>query len=149
RQNISLVQAKSILGLLDSGSSMKSILRDAAEYGSRHHDMWASGMTMLTIVLNLLPILSRETAYFAAATAVSQLADDCSGVPPRQPREALEHDEYPPELLRRWLLHWTKSRHRDAAERTVLTAASLAPEQFAELMYTAASERPFADGGHL
>jgi hypothetical protein len=46
---------------------------------------------------------------------------------------------------------WVLVRHRDGAERTLLTAiaAGASPKQMAELMLIASTERGFADGGHL
>jgi hypothetical protein len=52
--------------------------------------------------------------------------------------------------LGRWLREWTRVRHRDGAERTLLTAicAGTAPTEVARLMLEAVSDRYFADGGH-
>jgi hypothetical protein len=45
---------------------------------------------------------------------------------------------------------WTLVRHRDAAERTLLTAVAtgLSPALLADALLAAATERPFADSGH-
>ena len=52
--------------------------------------------------------------------------------------------------LKRWLRRWTKVRHREAAERTLLTAiaAGLSPAALADALLAAETERAFADGGH-
>jgi nitrite reductase/ring-hydroxylating ferredoxin subunit len=52
--------------------------------------------------------------------------------------------------LQRWLRHWSAVRHREAAERTVLTAIATraSPAALARLLLAAATDRAFADGGH-
>src|SRR6185436_11903359 len=52
--------------------------------------------------------------------------------------------------LKRWLRRWTMVRHREAAERTLLTAvAAGAPRAaLADLLLVAETDRAFADGGH-
>ncbi|MBV8590568.1 MAG: hypothetical protein JO212_11025 [Acetobacteraceae bacterium] len=53
-------------------------------------------------------------------------------------------------MLKRWLRRWTKVRHREAAERTLLTAiaAGLSPAMLADALLAAEAERAFADTGH-
>jgi hypothetical protein len=53
-------------------------------------------------------------------------------------------------LLGRWLRHWTQVRHRDGAERTLLTAIAgrASSAELAALLLTAVTDRTFADGGH-
>jgi hypothetical protein len=53
-------------------------------------------------------------------------------------------------VLKRWFRHWTRVRHRDAAERTLLTAIASGASsiELAALMLTAVTDRYFADGGH-
>jgi hypothetical protein len=54
-------------------------------------------------------------------------------------------------VLKRWLRHWTRVRHREAAERTLLTAIATgaSPAAVADLLVAAAADRVYADGGHL
>jgi nitrite reductase/ring-hydroxylating ferredoxin subunit len=54
-QEVSLVQAKSILGLRRSGVEWADILREIARFGARNHDRWGEGQTLLAIAGNLLP----------------------------------------------------------------------------------------------
>src|SRR5260370_74048 len=55
-----------------------------------------------------------------------------------------------PAALRRWLRRWTHVRHREAAERTLLTAIAggLSPAVLADALLAAETERAFADTGH-
>ena len=47
--------------------------------------------------------------------------------------------------------YWTTVRHRDGAERTLLTTieGGATPDQLAQLLFTAATQRPYAAGGHV
>jgi nitrite reductase/ring-hydroxylating ferredoxin subunit len=150
-QNIGLIQAKAILGLLRAGVDYKQIVRDIALFGTRNRDSWAGGMTSLTALANLVPYLGDETTYLALYQGAIRVADDCAGRPPRRKKQPLESASVPLGTLKRWLRNWTEVRHRDAAERTLLTAihAGATPEQLCDLLYMAATERFYADGGHL
>ncbi|RZM89440.1 (2Fe-2S)-binding protein, partial [Bradyrhizobium genosp. SA-3] len=55
-----------------------------------------------------------------------------------------------PAALKRWLRRWTNVRHREAAERTLLTAiaAGFSLADLAEALFAAETERAFADTGH-
>ncbi|HEY3621977.1 MAG TPA: Rieske (2Fe-2S) protein, partial [Roseiarcus sp.] len=55
-----------------------------------------------------------------------------------------------PTVLKRWLRRWTSVRHREAAERTLLTAIAVGekPPMLADALLAAATERAFADDGH-
>src|SRR5205807_1215315 len=89
--------------------------------------------------------------YLALFHGLRRVASDCDGVPPRRDRQPLAiRGARPVALLRRWLRHWTQVRHRDGAERTLLTAVAgdASPAELAALLLTAVTDRTFADGGH-
>lgn len=151
-QNVGLIQAKSILGLLRAGVAYTDIVRQIALFGAENRDSWAAGMTSLTALANLVPHLTSETAYLALFQGSVRVGDDCAGRPPRRAKLPLETpSDIPLATLKRWLLNWTYVRHRDAAERTLQTAirSGATPEQLCDLLFTAATERYYADGGHL
>ena len=52
--------------------------------------------------------------------------------------------------MKRWLRRWVAVRHRDAAERAVLTAIAdgASPPALADLLFAAETDRAYADGGH-
>ena len=118
-------------------------------FGARNRDGWGVGLTILTALANLLPVLSEEEAYLALFHAARRVAADCDGQAPRQERAPLASR---PDLatVNRWLRRWTAVRHREAAERTVLTAiaSGAAPAELADLLLTAETDRAFADSGH-
>jgi nitrite reductase/ring-hydroxylating ferredoxin subunit len=170
-QEVSLVQAKSILGLRSTGAEWTEVLRAIARFGSRHQENWGEGMTLLALAGNLLPRLSPETAYHVVFRACRQVGIDCSGAAARRAGDPLAGGAHPPEQLARWMRTWIRTRHRDAAERVLLTAISSTrgegeirdasstrnptrgtsppfPEQV-DLVFTAACDRVYAQIGHV
>lgn len=149
--DISLIQAKGILGLRKAGTKPREIVREIARFGAAHHDDWEQGMTILAVVANLAPCLSGETAYRALLRAGQQVASDCQGAAPRRDREPLTESEHSPETLTRWMQSWVRCRHRDGAERVLLTAIEQEGPSpaLAELVFTAASDRVYAQTGHV
>ncbi|MBT8409730.1 MAG: Rieske (2Fe-2S) protein, partial [Alphaproteobacteria bacterium] len=95
------------------------------------------------------PHLEPGEVYVALYHGARRVARDCADEPPRRERAALASD---PGLatLKRWFRHWAAVRHREAAERTLLTAlaAGTAPAQLADLLFTAETDRVYAGGGH-
>lgn len=149
QQGISLIQAKSLLGLLHGGVDYRRIVRAVATFGVKNRDDWSAGMTQLAAMANLVPLLSDQTAYLALYQGTRRVAADCAGQPPRRPRDPLQDASLPPDTLDRWLRYWTTVRHRDGAERTLLTAVQASPAEGAQLLIRAATQRPYAAGGHL
>ena len=147
--NLSLVIAKAVLGLLAAGQSPSEVVRQAALFGTRNRDGWETGLTILTALGQLLPFLSEEETHLALFHGVRRVAADCDGATPRREREPLTSR---PDLttLKGWLRRWVAVRHRDAAERTVLTAigGGASPAEFADLLLAAETDRTYADGGH-
>ena len=148
-RNLGLAIAKSVQGQLAAGVAPLEILRQAALFGAGNLDAWGSGMTILTALGNLLPVLPEEEIFLALFHGVVRLAADCDGVAPHRRLSAIasrpDH-----RTLKRWLRRWSAVRHRDAAERTVLTAVSegAEPAALADLLLAAETDRVFADGGH-
>ncbi|WP_262299461.1 Rieske (2Fe-2S) protein [Microvirga sesbaniae] len=148
--NLDLVIAKAVRGQLAAGVPASEIIRQVALFGLQNRDGWGVGLTMLTAFGNLLPVLPEEEAYLALFHGARRVAADCAGQPPRRDRAPLA-SRPDPAVLKRWLRHWTKVRHREAAERTLLTAiaAGVSPANLANLLVSAAMDRVYADGGHL
>ncbi len=150
-QNISLIQAKSLLGLRQTGASYQEIISEVALYGVRNRNGWGPGLTLLTTVANVLPHLDEDTRYLALYQATRQVAADCAGQAPRRPLKPMGGAEIPFATLKRWLRYWTEVRHREGAEITLLTAIhhGASPDELADLLFSAACDRFYADGGHL
>ena len=150
-QNIPLILAKAALGLREDGIQEVEVVRTAALFCARARDDWAGGLTVLAALANLLPALNGDERYLALYQGLRWVAADCAGVPARRGRQPLPADSARDlATLARWLREWTRVRHRDGAERTLLTAiaAGTAPGDVARLLLEAVSDRYFADGGH-
>ncbi|MBV8455125.1 MAG: Rieske (2Fe-2S) protein, partial [Acetobacteraceae bacterium] len=147
--NIGLVVAKAVHGQLASNVPWAEIVQQVALFGAQNRDGWSVGLTILTALGNLLPKLPEEEAYLALFHGARRAAADCDGEPPRRERTPLESRPHPA-TLKRWLRRWTNVRHREAAERTLLTViATRAPAPvLADALLAAATERAYADTGH-
>jgi nitrite reductase/ring-hydroxylating ferredoxin subunit len=147
--NLSLVIAKAVHGQLAAGRTPADVVRQTALFGTRNRDGWDTGLTILTALGQLLPFLSEEETHLALLHGARRVAADCDGAPPRREREPVAGR---PDLatLKRWLRRWVAVRHRDAAERTVLTAigCDASPAALADLLFAAETDRAYADGGH-
>jgi nitrite reductase/ring-hydroxylating ferredoxin subunit len=147
--NLALVVAKAVHGLLDAGVAPVAVIREAALFGVQNRDGWSAGLTILTALGNLAARLPEEQLYHALFQGARQVARDCDGEAPRRERAPLS--EAPdPITLKRWLRRWSAVRHREGAERTLLTAIAVEspPAALADMLFAAATDRPYADGGH-
>ena len=147
--DLGLVIAKAVHGQLAANVPAAEIVRQVALFGALNRDGWGVGLTILTALANLLPVLSEEEAYLALFHGARRVAADCDGEAPRRERAPLG-SRPDPAALKRWLRRWTNVRHREAAERTLLTAiaAGLSPAALADSLLAAETERAFADSGH-
>ena len=147
--NLGLVIAKAVQGELAAEVPSADIARQIVLFGARNGDGWGVGLTIFTALGNLMPVLPEEENYLALFHGARRVAADCEGQAPRQERAPLASR---PDLatLKRWLRRWTAVRHREAAERTILTAiaAGISPAALADLLLAAETDRTFADGGH-
>jgi nitrite reductase/ring-hydroxylating ferredoxin subunit len=146
---LGLVIAKAVHGQLATGVPSSDVVRQVALFGIENRDGWGVGLTILVALGNLLPALPEEETYLALFHGARRVAADCDGEAPRRRRAALASR---PDLatLKRWLRRWTTVRHREAAERTLLTAvaAGASPTALADLLLAANTDRAFADQGH-
>ena len=149
-QNVGLVQAKSILALLEGGASLQSIVGEVARFASANLTVITEGLTRLGCVARIFDYLSRRTAYKALYYAIRQIGEETSRSTPRRPRQALADNAHGLATLKQWMRQWVQTRHRDGAERTVLTGLEqLSKDDVADLVFGGATERLYANGGHL
>ncbi|MCC7407987.1 MAG: Rieske (2Fe-2S) protein [Phycisphaeraceae bacterium] len=149
QQNIGLIQAKSLIGLLQGDVEFSEIVREMALFGARHQDGFG-GMTDLTIVANLRPFLSEQTIYFALARAGARIAGSAANTARPRERQGLAGEDYPPAQLVEWMRHWVRSRHRDGTERVLLTAIDngWGVARVADLFAQALTDRVYPNLGH-
>jgi hypothetical protein len=125
------------------------IVRQVALFGAQNRDGWGVGLTILTALATVLPVLPEDDVYLALFQGARRVAADCDGEAPRRERAPLG-SQPDPATLKRWLRRWTIVRHREAAERTLLTAisAGFPPEVLADALLAAETQRVFPDSGH-
>jgi nitrite reductase/ring-hydroxylating ferredoxin subunit len=147
--DLGLVIAKAVHGQLAADVPQADIVRQVALFGAQNRDGWGVGLTIFTALANLLSALPEEETYLALFHGARRVAADCDGEAPHRARAPLG-SQPEPAALKRWLRRWTKVRHREAAERTLLTAiaAGVSPAVLADALLAAATERAFADTGH-
>jgi nitrite reductase/ring-hydroxylating ferredoxin subunit len=147
--DLGLVIAKAVHGQLADDVPQADIVRQVALFGAQNRDGWGVGLTILTALANVLPLMQEEGAYLALFHGARRVAADCNGEAPRRERAPLG-SRPDPATLKRWLRRWTNVRHREAAERTLLTAiaAGASPAVLADALLAAETERAFADTGH-
>jgi len=151
QQNLSLVLVKAVLALLDGGTPAAEILEIGGRFGTRYRAAgWASGLTILTALANTLSHLAPEDRVLALFHGLSHTADDCQGAPPRFALDLLPTEAVAPDRLKTWFRRFVDVRDGDGAERTLLTAigAGLPPTAIADLLFAAATDHYFLDGGH-
>jgi nitrite reductase/ring-hydroxylating ferredoxin subunit len=149
-QNIGLIQAKGIIALLAEGERANSIVRRIARFGARNHRVWEDGLTTLTIVARLAPHLSYTTLIYALAKGARRVAENCEGQPPRHSAGSLNRERFEEKRLSGWLSHWSRIRHDEGAERTLLAAvdSQLSQLELNRMVFAAVQDRIYADGGH-
>ena len=149
--DISLVIAKSVLGLLDAGVPASEIVRTGMEFGARYRGAgWGAGLTVLVAMANLLPQLAPDDQALALVHGLTFVADDTRNQAPRFAVGALETNDLPFDRLESWYRRFVDTRSADAAERTLETALAES-DRLADveaMMFAAVTDHVFIDGGH-
>lgn len=150
-EGLTLVIAKSVLGLLDAGVPSVEIVRRGVDFGTRYRDRgWGAGLTVLVAMANVLPDLDPEDRGLALVHGLAFVARDTRNRPPRFPLRPFEGAGVEPTRLAEWYRRFVDTRAADAAER-VLTTALAAGTPIAEVertMFAAVTDHVFVDGGH-
>ncbi|PZD70645.1 3-phenylpropionate/cinnamic acid dioxygenase ferredoxin subunit [Acaryochloris thomasi RCC1774] len=151
QQQISLVIAKSVIALLGQGSDATAPFRLGLEFGTHYRRAgWGAGLTILTCMHNLRPYLKSEDHPQALYHGLSAVARDCANEPPHFNVEPLPSTPADIETLKGWFCQFVEVRDSQGAERCLMTAiqASASPIQIADILFTAATDHRFIDGGH-
>jgi nitrite reductase/ring-hydroxylating ferredoxin subunit len=150
-ESITLVIAKSVLGLLAAGVPAGEIVRTGVDFGTAYRDTgWGAGLTVLVAMANLLPHLDPDDRALALTHGLAFVARDTGGHAPRFPVSPLRADDLPMPRLASWYRRFVDTRSSDSAERTLETAlrdlGDLADVE--AMMFAAATDHVFVDGGH-
>ena len=149
-QDIRLVLAKSVIGL-DELDATAPLLERAALFGTRNRaGGWSTGLSILTAMANVRPVLAEADRPRAFYQGLVHVARSTAGQPPDFELEPLETSERRPEVFRAWFRRFLETRSQAPAERTLRTAiaAGLTPEQVADMVFAAATDHVFMDVGH-
>ena len=150
--NLSLVLAKSVLGLLEAGVTPEEIVRRGVAFGTRYRDTgWGAGLTVLIAMANVLPSLDDADRAQALVHGLAFVARDTRNHPPRFPMRPFDDGgEIDRARLAGWYRRFVETRSGDSAE-LVLTTALTAPGPLADverMMFAAVTDHVFVDGGH-
>jgi nitrite reductase/ring-hydroxylating ferredoxin subunit len=154
---LTLVTAKSVLGLLGRGVDPAEIVRVGIDFGTTYRDAgWGAGLTVLVAMANLLPDLDEADRPLALVHGLAFVSRDTRNRPPRFPIDQLRGADIPAERLAGWYRRFVETRSTDAAERVLATALSAASGDDGggdagtaeRMMFAAVTDHVFIDGGH-
>jgi nitrite reductase/ring-hydroxylating ferredoxin subunit len=148
--NLTLVIAKSVLGLVEAGAAPSAIVRTGAEFGARYRAAgWGAGMTVLVAMANVLDAFDPEDRAVALVHALRFVANDSAGHPPRFPVSPLRTTEIDPGRLGDWYRREVETRSGDGAERAIRTLIERGELRDVErTMLAAVTDHVFIDEGH-
>ncbi len=149
-QNLGLVIAKAVVGLVEAGVPAAEITQIGIHFGTVYGRGWNSGLTILTAMANVLPKLDKAGTILALYQGLLHVARNSSGAAARHLLKPLPGADVPFERLTEWYRNCIEVRDTQGAERVLLTAihqeATLG--QLAEMMLTAVTDHFYLDGGH-
>ncbi|MCG8365759.1 MAG: Rieske (2Fe-2S) protein [Pseudanabaenales cyanobacterium] len=150
-QNISLVVAKSVIALLTQGIDPATPFQVGLDFGAHYRrEGWGAGLTIHTSMINLLPYLDSEDKPRALYHGLSAVARECAGAPPRFAIQPLPTTPNDLALLKGWFRQFIEVRDAQGAERCLVSVvqAGAEPSQIAEMLFAAATDHRYIDGGH-
>jgi nitrite reductase/ring-hydroxylating ferredoxin subunit len=149
-QGITLVMAKAVLALLESGVSAEDIVAAGITFGTKYRrEGWGPGLTVLVAMANVLPVLEPSDRPLALVHGLAFLSSDTVGRSPRFPLAPLD-SALPLDRLTAWYRRFIDTRSPDAAERSLATAVASpnGPAELASLLCSAVTDHVFIDEGH-
>lgn len=151
-RNISLVVAKSAIGLLGTGEDPAEPFRAGLEFGTRYRrGGWGQGLTMHTCMMNLMPHLAPEDRSRALYHGLSAVSRDSAGQPPRFALRPLPTEAVDLATLKGWFRRFVEVRDSEGAERCIVSAVRAGADhiQMAEMLLCAATDHRYLDSGHV
>ncbi|HLM63307.1 MAG TPA: Rieske (2Fe-2S) protein [Acidimicrobiales bacterium] len=153
-EGLTLVIAKSVLGLLAAGVEADEVVRIGIDFGTTYREAgWGAGLTVLVAMANLLPDLDEDDRPLALVHGLAFVSRDTRNRPPRFAIDRLGDADIPADRLAGWYRRFIDTRSSDAAERVLATALATAPGYSASdtverMMFAAVTDHVFIDGGH-
>ena len=149
-RNISLVIAKSAIALTPEDTD--AVFEAGLAFGVRASaDGWGQGLTILTSLRNLLPLLEPDERAHALHHGLAAVASDCDGMPPRHPVAPLPSQGRDADTVERWFRRCVEVRDAEGAERAIASAVrgGEAPGRVAAMLYAAATDHRYLTTGHV
>jgi nitrite reductase/ring-hydroxylating ferredoxin subunit len=149
-QGLTLVTAKSVLGLVEADPTPGPILRTALDYGIANRDEgWGAGLTVLVAMANVLPHLAPADRPLALVQALAFVSRDTRGHAPRFAEPSLRGPGQDLGIVASWYRRFVETRSSDAAERALATLIEGGgPVEAERAMTAAATDHLFVDEGH-
>jgi nitrite reductase/ring-hydroxylating ferredoxin subunit len=151
-RDISLVIAKSVIGLLESGADPAEPFRIGLEFGTTYRQGgWSQGLTILGCMMNLLPYLASEDRSRALYHGLSAVAVSTDGNPPRFMVSPLPTIDADFATLKRWFRQFIEVRDSEGAERCIISAirSGADHQQMADMLFSAATDHRYIQIGHV
>ncbi|UVE50671.1 Rieske 2Fe-2S domain-containing protein [Haloferax larsenii] len=151
-QNLRLVVAKSVIGLVDADVDVTTPLETGIEFGCRYRrDGWGPGLTILTAMANVVPDLGPEDRKRALYQGLVQVGSDVSGEPPQFEQQTLGATETDFDRLLSWFRENVEVRDPNGAERVLRTAIEAGHDDadLARMLATAATDHRYIQTGHV
>ncbi|MEO8610875.1 MAG: Rieske (2Fe-2S) protein [Chloroflexota bacterium] len=151
-RNISLVIAKSVIGLLEICADSAEPFRIGLDFGTTYRQAgWSQGLTILGCMMKLLPDLAPEDRSRALYHGLSAVANSTDGNPPRfmvSPLPTVDAD-FP--TLKRWFRQFIEVRDSEGAERCIISAvrSGANDQQMADMLFSAATDHRYIQIGHV
>lgn len=150
-QNLSIVIAKAVVGLVKLKVPETEIIEIGIKYGTQYRKQgWGSGLTILTAMANILPKLDEPGKIQALYQGLLHVARDCRGQEPYHRIGSLQGYQGNLQRLALWYRDCLEVRDTRGAERVLLTAIQGGMEisDLSKMMMTAVSDHFYLDGGH-
>lgn len=154
-QNLSLVIAKAVIGLIEAGEPATGIARIGVEFGTTHRRSgWRSGLTILTAMTNILSKLDKNGQILALYQGLVHVARESSGMGTRFLLGGLPVRDITTQpsivQLSEWYRRNIEVRDVQGAERVLLTAIEqgATTEQLSDMMMTAITDHFYMNIGH-
>jgi nitrite reductase/ring-hydroxylating ferredoxin subunit len=164
-RDIPLVIGKSVIALMDGAGdaceendrvlgteSAKELFRTGLEFGVRYRrNGWGAGLTTLTCMMNLLPVLAREDRPHALFHGLAAVAEDTAGNPPHLPLRPLPDSTADLATLKRWMRRFVEVRDTEGAERCIVSAVERGypPRALADMLFASATDHRYLSIGHV
>ncbi|SFS53430.1 Rieske (2Fe-2S) protein [Paenibacillus sp. BC26] len=150
-QNISIVIAKAVVGLVEANVPDAEIAGVGIAFGTRSGSGWNSGLTILTAMVRVIPRLDKTGRILALYQGLVHVARGSSGRGIHYLLGALPSTDVSYERLAGWYRNCIEVRDTQGAEKLVITAIEkgMSPEQLADMMLIAATDHFYLDGGHV